>query len=247
MEFAVEGPWKKIIRHVPAQGKQPRRDEVFCVDDQKVFNLTRTGPNTDYLVKSVMANDSRGTIPYNGGIGRLLQSPFALVGRPLVEYLKGPRTRFKSTTPVVVDGHECYKLEFDFGEPASPATVVVDPTLGWVIRASEVRLADLNNISIRAQVDYQTNDRGEVVPSRIIYHDLDLKEKRLIFRGATFDSTPLAEFKLASFGLPELQVGPTPQLVRRSYAPWLAGLAVVGFVVAFVVRRGLTRTNRVPA
>jgi hypothetical protein len=240
--FAIDHDNRKSVSLTPKTSDQQKIEKVICANANSTFQLERKGDAKEYFLK-VLKQGKGSSIPFDGGFGRFLKSPYCLLGRSMANIVKTKDYNIVSANLITIDDKELMEVDLEFGNsPRYPAKILFDPSIGWAIRKSEVVLTDFNKVKIVTIIEYKNDSGGLPVPTEITSIDIDSKQKKCHFFSYDFEPTPNEEFEPAFFGLPDLGGGKSSNS-RQSYAPWLAALAVGGLIISFFIRKMASRTK----
>ena len=240
-DFAIDhGNEKLTLRRMPSPtGKGPHSplvEFVYCVSKNSDFSLVRPPGAAAYTVEEVGTRAMQGSA-YTQFFGRFVRAHQGVMMQTMSQVMSGPGFLLKDAERVTEDGRSLVKIHYEAGreEPKNQGSVVLDPDGGWVVRSSEFRPGAAPKMRFTANVTYEpTGADGILLPRRVIIRG-PTDESSCEYTNWSFEPTPIAEFGMPFYGLPDL----TARVEKRwSTLPyWLAGLAVAGVGLAFVLKR----------
>ncbi len=241
LSFAVEGMNRKIeLRHErTGQVEMIPDDKVYCRNQQHDFKLNRKGDKGAYTVGDISgATESRGSNPaLDHTYGRYLVAPFTVGSIKLTEMISDPSFVVASATTEKVGDDELVRINFTYGvgNAAQEGFVLLAPSKGWTIREWETRL-DTLKVPIYSKITYRPTGDDLPLPRVIEIKDADFTLKTLSFDNVEFKPTPVEEFTLAHYGLPDVST-PGASGGPWNTAFWLAGAAAVAIFMGALLRR----------
>ncbi len=242
-EFAVSGKMEKVSfrRAISEKPSTEDPETVYCVGEDFAFKLTRLSTGR-YQVAGI---DRRAEIAvYNNIFGKYLKSPYSQQGFPLERMMANPKFRIDDAETIDQDGRSVVKVQCVLsGEIPQNMEFTFQPDAGWRIVEAMSQIA---NHTANMKIEYEQNGGSTVYPKKVSL--LQGSEQVTI---ATFEkwseaTTPVNEFTMPYFGLPDL-VSDAETSHHRGKTVLLCG-AAVGFVLAgvlmIIARRG--RSNAGP-
>ena len=244
-EFAADhGREKVVIRRYFSTGSgkaspaDPHVDLVYCVNfaDNTVFYLSRDPGKATYQIRG------RGESPedfsaYLSLFGRYFRANRAPFGISMSVLMKSPNFKVIDAEKINKDGRTLVRVEFAFGGVGSDsqASLVFDPENGWVIRSAQYVVGGRSK---SFEVEYGPPGSISQAPKRVTFHEPE-GASTCDFLDWRFEPTPIEEFRLSHYALPDLSPKPKPQRSAMPY--WLGGSAVAALVLAVVARRAAAR------
>lgn len=242
--FAVDHGFRKVtIERDRNQGKARARVEiVYCIGDETAFSLVRQAGSERYVVQGI-GSDHEDRMAYNSLFGRYLTAPYAILGTPLPKIMASPVFRLISAEEVEVDGERLFRIHYEVGEAqkADKVRLDLDPNSGWVIRSGEVRSGRFPGAEVAFDVQYESARDHPPYPRLVTFNDPNLLTSSCEFQSIVPEPTPEREFTMGYYGLADLT---RPRIGERggtSMIYWLIGIAALGFVAAYVLRRLASR------
>jgi hypothetical protein len=240
--FAIDGGHEKVtIRRGPpgSKSEDAASEVVYCVGEDTVFYLVRAPGAKEFVVAGTGSTPSD-RAAYQTLFARFLRAHCGINGRPMSRVMTSPGFRIIDAERIVSDGRSLVKVECEIGtrQPKDRASVVFDPEAGWVIRSTEYRPGIAPESRSLAAIEYGPSQDGLPLPRRVTFREAG-EELSCEFLTWSFDPTARVEYTMSYYGLPDLvsKAGRS-----RRYLPyWLSGIAVVGLVLAFVLRRTSNR------
>jgi hypothetical protein len=226
--------------------RQPAlREWVSGINPRYGFELRRRPPQGQWAVAQVDVDLSDGVSftsgsPPSEAVAHWSTCPvtFALILGASRVNVQDPGFTVKRVTPLVRDGRDWAKVEFDYraqgGDPRVPSFggwVLYDPQRSWVIRELDVQMQWTAELKAALAVTYEYEEArdGFPIPKRVIqkYTKLFTKPPDRFENTFAFDlkeaDVPESEFTLSAFGFPE------PGGLRRPRR-WYLWAAIIGVV-----------------
>jgi hypothetical protein len=210
---------------------------VYCVSVDTAFYLHRKAGAASYDVKGI-GSELVDSVPldryaYITFFGRFLHAPHGMMGYTLTQILESPGFTIRGAEILEVDGKDLLRVDLAWGRRGAreQALIDFDPGARWIVRSYQHRPGP--NMLFRAEIDYEDSlHDGVPLPRHVKLDDPDLEVHHCEFTEWTFAPTPLSEFNMTHYGLPDMVKAHR----RRNWLPyWLAGgaVAVGGVAVAF--------------
>lgn len=224
-------------------------DEVYVVDDASrspAFRLQRGPGRHEFILAGIDRDKSESTIfaKYTSRFGVFAKVNFAICGEEFVDFMTDPASRLVAVARQAQDGRDLIRVEFErVDEPNGGMkrrmTALLDPAAGWSMRSFEDKFEGPQAADAQsALIEYGPARDGFFLPSKMILSEFG--EKAVCeFSDWSFGPTPLAEFEMPSFGLPDLARGAEATAdagpVDRSviFACVLGLAAITGVLVAW--------------
>jgi hypothetical protein len=252
VRFATSGGYRKTaIAVAPSAGKLDPIEKVYCVGEGQAFSLVKTAERAAFQVAHI--NEVSTTqAAYDQAIGRFLGAPYSAFILPMSRVLGLPTYRLRSAESFQRGGKSLMRVRLAFGKPETPQPVVLelDPSAGWAVVHSEFYFREgAGSPGIIADIDYGPQVDGIPIPKAVSITDTASAKgappRRCEFLRFEFGPTPVDEFKLPHYGLPDIMAGPSRGAVY-SHVSWLLGTssAVIGLGL---VLRAVSRRLRVAA
>ena len=242
--FVIDHGMEKveISRFRPSTKPVKLADMVYCIGDGTGFRLYRRVGDRSYRVEGVGATP-KVTGAYVSLFGRFVVAHHGVMGRSLTQILSSPGFEIVGAEVLKADGKDLMRVDCVSGELASrdQFSLILDPALGWVVRSCRYRPGYESGSLFNFEIEYGTAQESGPLPRRVKLDEPDGIVNHCEFSDWTFAPTPLAEFNMAYYGLPDLV---TAQRPRNLLPYWLAGLAVLSGMFAFALRRLASRGFR---
>ena len=228
-----------------AAGFTPDGSMVGCETPEYVFTLSRPYKSTTYTIDEYGPNPGNPESSLDFRIGR---SAIAYLGFTLLSRIQDPTFELQSADEVSLDGRSLIRIMYKgkVGRSEESGTVHLDPSLGWVIRAADVRFHDANGdeLNLQEHADYATTDPAPFLPSRFEWTlktpNPDRFERRIVeFDDIRAGEPPDELFRLSGYGLPDIPLSPQP---GRSFYTWnnpLFWASLSAALVSFVLLRSI--------
>lgn len=243
--FAADHGFRKVsIDQVRMQGKAKTRFEtLYCVGPNTAFSLRRPAGAEAYSVMGIGSDRQDGSF-FQTVFGRFLNAPYTVNGKPLTEFMAMSTFRLVSAEEVDVAGKRLFRTDYEIGGAANPDKVWIhfDPALGWAIRGGEVQLATLPGAKVTFDIQYSAPIGDLPDPRLVTFIGPDLMKSTCEFDEIVRAPTPANEFTMGFHGLADL-ARPGVASETGGLVPWLMGLAAVGLIVAFFLRRLALRST----
>jgi hypothetical protein len=262
IEFKQREGCALYLQQSEMDNEKDREGWLRAVNPTCAFELHRKTPDSPWAIARVQVDVSGGapfrddpredvdiwsTCPFN----------FALVFTPLRVIAKDPGFTVVRVTPLVRDGREWAKVEFEYSSqgnariPSVAGWVLYDPDRYWVIGEYDLQLYwKVNGAKATTAATYEYKDTGDGFPilTRIDKHfkrpdksyesedtyEFDLRQADVLE----------SDFTLSAFGFPE------PVGLERPPIRWYIWAAVLGFVclgLAALLRWRARRAEHVTA
>lgn len=243
VRFAIDQGREKFERTSAATGRQApseKPNDVIAIVGDTAFRLSRESNMTDYEVRGVdlSKSDRQVYFTYLSMFGYFMYAHHGVYGRPMGRVFESPGFRINDARALDQDGKSLIQVDCEFGygtdAPNDQVTLVLDPDAGWVVRSCRWHPGYELKSTVAFDVEYDSPRGGVPIPRVVRVETTDGRVTYCEFTDWEFVSTPLAEFQMAHYGLPDLIQAHRP---RNMLPYWLAGIAVVLGVVGFVVRR----------
>ncbi len=245
-EFALDHGRQKVHVRTKNRGGDARSffEEVFSTSDFALspgFRLQRQPGQKNYVLGGLDRDGSDLTnySKYMTRFGRFAKSNYAIWGEEIADLLTDPEYRLLGATRLTKDGRDLIKVVFEIvdGQGAgnkSRVDAVFDPGAGWILRSFEERFDGSAPGDVQtARIEYGAARDGFFLPSKITMSDLD-GDSICDFLAWSFEPTPLSEFEMPFFGLPDLTVRANLKANSVPYY-WIGGLAAGGLVIVLVL------------
>jgi hypothetical protein len=247
---------------------------VEAMNRRYSFVVTSNGDSKPFSLVSVKESHGSKTSPEGKGlplgvrqIRALLDIPYAF-GRSGAFMLSGPTFVVRSVSPLVRDGKNLLKVEFDRPSPPNyvprnntrppsggfEGFLVVSPDEKWAVYEFECAEKNGNpRILKTGRVEYEGVLDGFPVPKRAIQQTWRLpgREIRATYTSDFHDfrlaDVPDRDFTLAAFGIPEDAATPPsapPPSNRLGY--WFLAFAVASLAAAVLFKVASSRAKRAP-
>jgi hypothetical protein len=246
VRFASSGGFRKVTIKGTRLGAMPSPfEKVYSYGDGRAFSLVKTPESPSFQVTAI--NDIERTKgSYNNALGRFLNAPFSAFILPMSRVLGLPTYRLRAAESFDRGGRSLVRVHLAFGDLQKPQPVVLelDPSASWVVLRSEFYWREgPGSASITADIEYGPQADGIPTPKSVRITDSSSAKgtppRQCEFRQFKFGPTPLAEFELPYYGLPDVTAKP-----RRGgvYSPafWLLGIGSAGVGLGFALR-GISR------
>ena len=247
--FAADHGFQKLtLTFLAPQGEKPERVETIdCVGVKTAFRLSRNLDSVDrkYEVEGVGSN-VRESAAFGHRFGRYLTAPYSVYGMPFSVIMKGAGFRVISAEKVDSNGRRLLRLKYNAGDPRTPylASLLFDPAAGWIIRSGEMQMESLpGHPTSRFEIEYGADHEGIPFQSRVVFHDIDGIDKKCDFSHISSEPTPVNEFSMSSYGLPDLTAFPIAS-TRGNWLYWLIGIAIMAFVLSVIAKKVADRLAR---
>lgn len=233
-----------------------------------VFALARKSPKSAWVLTDINVGADRNTselaeyaLNATGWVSSLVQ----FRGRSLATLMQQPAFRLLKAEPVMQDGVEMVRVEFDNphpwqeeGKPFYPiqgGTLILDPNHYWCLRQADVRCLYSGATSTEHQeAEYGDSKNGYLIPRRAVerVENTDLSGKRVsqLVIETTYELEEASvlpgdqEFTTLAYGIPE----PFDVQAAAQKPRWYLWLGVAGGVLLLLgvlVRRLKLRAARV--
>ncbi len=253
VRFATSGGHRKaVITTAPSAEKLTPIERVYCVGEGRAFSLAKTAERAAFQVANI---NEVSTIQasYDQAIGRFLGAPYSAFILPMSRVLGLPTYRLRSAESFDRGGKSLMRIRLAFGNLETPQPVVleVDPSAGWAVVHSEFYFREgPDSAGIIADIDYGSQADGIPIPKTVTIRDTASAKgtppRRCEFRRFEFGPTPVDEFRLPHYGLPDITAGPARGAVY-SRAFWLLAIALVGIGLGLALRAASRRLRVVAA
>ncbi len=238
----------KLERVIPGAGKAQKLEIVYCAGPGTLFYLTRAPGAKEFTVEGINANGAD-KAAYNTLFRRFLRANYAITGVPVTVLMNRPGYRLQDAEKIVKDGRSLMRVVFDFDSNGSKnmVTAVFDPSAGWPLVSSEYRMArkarqktESSNtkpswLTVAADVEYGEPLDGYAMPRRVIFHEPDHETLTCEFLGWSFKPTPIEEFGMAYFNMPDLVSSANQPKYTLPY--WLAAATSIALVLGIAFWR----------
>jgi len=240
--FALDHGMEKVELARFTRGSKPTKvaDYVYCVGEGTAFRIHRRDGAEGYEIEGVGAAPMD-RILYSAVFGRFIHASHGVVGRPISNFLEEPTLEIVGAEAVERDGENWIKVDCAIGFPETKDRVsfVLAPEDGWAVQSCQINYHYDPNRPILYEIEYGAAHGGVPLPR---YVKLSGENPGVVnhceFTGWEFASTPIAEFNMTHYGLPDLVRARKP---RGTLAYWLVGFAVLVGISAFVLRRAASR------
>ena len=242
--FAVDHGMEKVEISRSTRSPKPAElgDVVYCVGEGTAFQLSRRAGQTSYEVRGIGANSSEHA-RYVSAFGRFLYAHHGIMGRPMTQVMASPGFEMIRAEAIEKSGKRLLKIYCVFGaeQPKVNLELVVDPADGWVLRSCRFQLGDQRDFLSDFEVEYGPPRDGIPLPRLVKLDEHDGIIHHCEFTEWGSRPTPLSEFNMMHYGLPDLASGTR----RRIVLPyWLAGLAALLGSIALGLWRYASRAPR---
>jgi hypothetical protein len=233
-------------------------ERVMCFNDKYGFYLERAAGANSFVVKSI----DQDTSPIRSNMPRWLNdcllAPVQLAVFPAKDIISHPNFKIERVIEPTADNHQTLTVYFDCAIPPTQkgATGGFDGYFTllsgakWVINQYECRLKQ-RQFGYRGEIEYEGISDGYPIPKRVSFAKVSTKDHSIIERRSfdyerfQFRDTPVSEFTLPAFGLPD-PLSP-PIAVRGGNTSYLlfalSFAALAASVVAGVIAGRLRRSH----
>jgi prepilin-type N-terminal cleavage/methylation domain-containing protein/prepilin-type processing-associated H-X9-DG protein len=236
--FFVDHGFEKVEISTFRPGSPPIKgtEFVYCVGPDTAFQLSRRAGASAYTVKGIGATyeDRAG---YFNVFGQYFLAPRALFGLSVLDYFRDPKFEIVSAEPVgQPDGSSWLKVDCRRGPRGQQTSfwAILDPDNGWIIRSCCSYPRSEPGAEVRWEMEYGPPHDGIPLLRVVTYHEPGGVVHRYEFTEWEFVGTPISEFSMTHYGLPDLVAAHRP---RNRMAYWLTGLAALAAVLGFALRR----------
>lgn len=246
--FCLRGPLKKFeSERVPATGART----VYCLNGSYAFKLLKNPSDRSLWVEKYDDTPSRESLKESVAANqRRIEAALAVPGDYLPTVIKSQLYRVLEAAPIRYHGRDMVRI--DFSRPPEHAQTgdsrvmvdvggwaILDPSAGWIVyEAHQIRQWGESRLTNEFQFI-----GGVPFPRKILDEDADkdgkvFQSSELIFDAPHRCQAPEADFRLASYGLPEMRNA--NQLSRFSNARLFLivnGIVVLGLAGVVFLRR----------
>ena len=242
-------------------GKAPSGSLVVCQAPGRWFMLTRADRKQPYVIQSMSDGTYRDDYQMwmNEYTGRFVDMFRLPGGMKLSELMNKSLVKIESIHRKRVSTHSEATIEFSVGDEKildgmlkiDRINVICLPDFGWNVVELDTSGRAEGNVPYRLhrKLDYRLDD-DRITPRQLVETTTYIVEGKTItstdtfvFKKVSFGSATEGDFRLTSFGLPEIPSTPTRVTSFFSFRnPWLwAGLlvSVVAFAVQWMMKRRL--------
>jgi hypothetical protein len=219
---------------------------IYCVGPDTAFRLNRA-PDTEAFTIVGIGKTELDRAHYLSEFGRLVHAHNGFEGRPMPRVFGSPGFEITSAESIVEDSRNLIEVASAFGPLGSnkakeQITAVLDPDAGWIIRRSRYRHGyDDTNMEFRCEIQYQGAHEGVSLPRTVRLEEPGGLVRHCEFTEWSFTPTPIAEFNMTHYGLPDLvRAHRRPNLLPY----WLMGIAAILALVAFILWKLASRGAR---
>lgn len=246
--FAVDHGYRKLQfeKKISSGKTQSIMDIVYVVSPDGAFCLSRKqGPESkDYFVESLGTTDEEAST-YKTLLGRFLDAPFSISGKPIAEIMASDKFRLLSAEGVDFEQSRCIRIEFEFAGPTpksgqprtDKAIVVLDPNQGWAVRRSELRIDTPFHPIVICDIKYAG---GTACPNFVAFTDIDKSYSTFQSREVAVRPTPKVEFTMEHYNLPNTNQRPA-KLSNYGRPMTFFALGSAGLIGAYAMRRAASR------
>jgi hypothetical protein len=236
--FAIDHGMEKVELGRFTQEPKPKKlgEFVYCVAEDSAFQLHRLAGKTAYEVHGI-GRTSSDRDRYATLFGRFVTAHHGVMGRRLSRVLESPGFEITGAETVEEGGRKLMRADCvqGSGPIKNQFSLLLDPGAGWIVRSCRYRPFYYPEAVFRFDVEYDEARAGSPLPRHVriteepfgVTHYCD-------FTDWTFAPTPLSEFSMTHYGLPDLI---RTRRARNTLPYWLAGIAGLAGVAAFVLRR----------
>lgn len=235
--FAIDHGMEKVEIERFTSGSKPTKlaDIVYCVGEGTAFGLHRRAGAESYNVKGAGTSLEERYL-YTSVFGRFVLAHHGAVGRPMSSFFEDSDFEIIDAEAVNQDGKGWIKVDCAFGStaPKSRLSLVLDPENGWIVQSCRYQPNYDLDRPFLYEIEYGPAHAGIPLPRYVkITDEVGGIVDHCEFTGWEFASTPISEFNMTHYGLPDLVHAQKP---RNMLAYWLAGFAVLAGVSAFALR-----------
>ncbi len=239
--FAIDHNMEKVELLRFTRDSRPRKlgEVVYCVGEGTAFEPHRPANAKGYTVRGIGTTGKEG-YRYLAAFGRFVMAHNGVAGLPMARFLDSPGLEITAAETLDQGGKILTKVECMSGSGATKSQIsfVLDPDAGWTVRSCRFHPSN-NPADLTAyEVEYDPSRGGVPLPRRV---KLDMPGgvvHHCEFTDWTFAPTPISEFNMAHYGLPDLVHAARP---RNTLPYWLAGIAVLVGAIAIVLWRLASR------
>lgn len=211
---------------------------VDCLSDTSSFRLSR--PKKDAAYKVIDIGTAQEVRPATAANLKFLTAPYAAWGYSLPEYMKVPKHNFvlKSAENVIEGGRSLMAVDYTAGRMDAPSRfrVVLDPSLGWVMRSAEIRSEPRLDYVMRSEVEYDPAGGEAPWPRTARFNAPGVEVSTFVFEKISSDATPEVEFTLPFYNLPNAAApAPSTRAYVNAAVYWLFGAAVLGTATTYLL------------
>lgn len=232
VRFAVDHGREKVemTSRVDTTPNAAVMQRVYCFGESSGFQLIREPGSTTFAVRSI-GLEAQGI--YTERFGRYLAAPYCLYGSKLSRIITSPTFRLSGLERVTVDGRNLVRFAFESGDTPQPnkTWLLLDPALGWCIRAGELSFGFTNYRNVVGfEVEYETETDGTPRPRLVRFRDPPNKISVCEFTDVSWKPTSPSEFKMTHYDLPDLEATASRSsgMTRPLLGIGTAGLALGG-------------------
>jgi hypothetical protein len=218
-------------------------NSIYCIGEDTAFRLYRKTGARSYEVEGIglelVDSAPMDRYRYIAAFGRYLRASHGMMGFTMSQILESPGFEIRGAEVIKRDGKALMRVDLAWGsrDPREEALVDFDPDAGWVVRSCHYRPGPTTFYDAEIEYGDSLHD-GVPLPRHVRLDDFDLEVHHCEFTDWTFTPTPLSEFNMTHYGLPDMVKAHR----RRNWLPyWFAGGAVAVCGVAFAFRRLASR------
>jgi len=239
--FAIDHGMEKVELSRFTQDYRPVKlaDIVYCVGEGTAFRLFRRAGDELYIVQGI------GTTPsdrysYVSLFGRFVLAHHGVEGLSMSRFLESPGFEVIGAEALNRAGKNLIKVDCVSGPRASKGQIslVLEPDAGWIVRSCRYRPGYEPGSLFHYEIEYGTSRGGVPLPRRVKLEEPGGIIHHCEFTDWVFAPTPVSEFNMVHYGLPDLVHAYRP---RNTLPYWLAGLALLVGSIALVLWRLASR------
>ena len=241
--FAADHGFRKVVIEGMASQGSSGSSTVYCLGPETAFVLYKQAGDSAYQVEAI-EKDAKISRAFERDFGRFLSAPYAILGTPLAELMGIQGFRVTDAERSIRDGIEIVKVQYESGGGERPDKGWVEllPGRSWAILSGELRTGMTGwKDAIRYRVDYLPTSEEETSIHRVEYKSVVTNLTACEFDKFIHESSPISEFSMSAFGLPDL-TKPAPSGTDRS--TWLFAIGGAGVVLAALMLALARRISR---
>ncbi len=225
-------------------------EEVYSItegENARNFLLQKGADDSQFTVSGVDHNKEYPEVyaKYSSKFADFVMPNLALGGVPLTELIADPDYHLIHVKGVTRDSRFLVNVAFEITDKEDGnnrrISVYLDPEANWVIRSSEESFAKVEPAETETtNVEYGPIQSGFLLPRRVTVSNSS-DQSACDFVDWSFAPTPLNEFEMPYFGLPDLTAQAPPKSNNLPY--WIIGGAILALAIWWIVQAG-TRSNR---
>jgi len=179
---------------------------VICSGMESHFDLHKGMNDAEFRVISI-GSDSEDPSKFDQSYGRFFELPLGSGFGKLIDLMNDREFELKVVSEI--EGGEKVRIEFEIGPaPVSKGSFVLDPTNSWAVVSERRELGDTPRFEVGMDVEYGDRIDGFAYPRKVDFLLPGPGGRRDTFeyRDWKFGPTPVEEFRMSHYGIPESEL-----------------------------------------